>query len=75
MAEKMLAVSEKTLLPLSLVIGIMGGSSWLTTIYVQNKAHAGMIEEIKVRQDAYTQTLQKIDARLSRIEGKLGLNE
>ena len=68
-------ISEKTLIPLSLLSAIVGGVIWLTTIFDQGRANAQVISEIKdgieeLNEKIYIQ-LQSINTRLSRIEGKL----
>lgn len=67
----MKAITEKTLIPLSLVMTLIGGVFWLTSIYFEAKAANSSITEIKQKQDSYTETLNSIDKRLSRIEGFL----
>ena len=68
-------ITGKTMVPISLVIGLLGGSGGLAAMYasVQESAHA--VEEIKVRQSVIEQRvyqeLRDINQRLSRIEGKL----
>lgn len=71
-------ISEKTLIPLSLVITIVGlvvgGIYWLTDIYaiasetrVKVKTNSMAIAEIKGK----FEKLDEVSERLSRIEGKL----
>ena len=68
-------ITGKTMVPISLVIGLLGGSGGLAAMYasVQESAHA--VEEIKARQNVIEERVYKelrdINKRLSRIEGKL----
>lgn len=69
------AVTEGTLLPISLVIVFMGGVVWLTTLYAKTEANAAALQKIEFKQDQYLQNLEKILQKLNRIEGKLGIHD
>lgn len=66
-------ITEETVVPLGLVIAAVGGVIWLTTILTNSEANTGEIKDLKERQDRYLELVQKIDQRLSRIEGKMGI--
>lgn len=58
-------ITEKTLVPISIVIMLLGGAAFVTKAY-------GELEDLKDERETYQKQLLKIDERLSRIEGKLG---
>ena len=64
-------ITEKTLLPLSFVIGILGAIFWVSTLYNTTKANESDSKEVKVSQKENQQVLIEILQRLSRIEEKL----
>lgn len=66
-------ISEKTLIPISLVMTIVTGVSWATNIYSKTVDHQDAIEELEKNQDKLTNIMISIDKRLSRIEWKLGI--
>ena len=68
-------ITEETLIPLGLVIAMIGGIFWLSSIYFETKTSANDIKDLKAQQELYNQTLSNIDHRLSRIEGKLGISD
>jgi enamine deaminase RidA (YjgF/YER057c/UK114 family) len=61
-------VSEKTLIPVSLLTVVMGGVFWLSSMYAKTNANAEAIVEIK---DQTRQDREHLDRRLNRIEAKL----
>lgn len=65
--EQLISITEKTAIPISLVIAIIGAAIYISDIH----AH---VDEIINQQSEYRETLKHIDQRLSRIEGKLGVN-
>ncbi len=75
-------ITEKSLVPVSLVTFLLGGSAWLTTIYVSGNANASAIQELKAAvADNEKQTmdyrratevsLEKIQSDVSFIRGVL----
>lgn len=60
-------ISERTLVPISLIVALLVGVFWLSG--VANKADAANVMANECAHD-----FKKIDERLSRIEGKLGIN-
>lgn len=64
-------ITENTLIPLSLVGCIVGGTAWLTTMHGDIHSHTEVIQDIKAHQEVIAHTLEKINERLSKIEGKL----
>ena len=60
-------ITEGTLLPISLVIVIIGGVSWLTTIHAGERNNAAAIEEIKTHAKEFSANVgDKIDILLER---------
>lgn len=43
----MASITEKTLIPISLVLTIIGGVVWLTTLWARTEAHANEISDLK----------------------------
>jgi hypothetical protein len=64
--DKIKEISESTVIPLTLVIAIMGGTVWLSSVYNEAK-------EARVLAGECSEDFKKIDERLSHIEGKLGI--
>lgn len=65
--ERLSEISEKTVVPISLVLVLMGAVFWLSQIHSR-------MDEIEQIENEYNGTIKHIDQRLSRIEGKLGVN-
>lgn len=63
--------SEKTLVPVSLVIVLIGAITWLTSMASDIRSANYNIEKVQVKQEQYNATLQEINSRLSKIEGYL----
>ena len=74
MPEKLKKLSEDTLIPVSFMVVLAGGIFWLSSMYSEVKANTTSVDELKKTNEAYMKTVQSIDTRLSRIEGKLGVN-
>lgn len=73
--EKMVGkITEGTLIPISFVCVLAGGIVWLTALASDTKMTKQQVEEINQKQDSYMSEIRKVDERLSRIEGKLGIN-
>ena len=53
-------ITEKTLLPLSLVITLSSGIFWLTKQYIQTEANAETISKVVSKQDQYVEDIQAI---------------
>ena len=68
-----MVLNEKTLLPISLVVILLGGVFWLSTVFAQVRVNADRLKELREDQKLYLKTVQKIDRRLSNIEGGLGI--
>lgn len=66
-------INEKTLIPISLAITLMGGVVWVTNIYSKTIENSERISRLEVEQDTFMGLLRSVDQRLSRIEGKLGI--
>lgn len=66
------AISEKTLLPISLVITLSGGVFWLTSMYSKQEALANDFEKTKessaVKNEKIETLLSDILQRVARIE-------
>lgn len=72
----MKVISEQTLIPISLVVTIIGGVVWLTTLWFRSEAHAEIISELKAEQRAISQEVrvnnQEVMKKLIELEIKLG---
>jgi len=69
------AITSKTMVPLSLVISLIGGGGWLTTVHSTVQKNNSDIQDIKAEKKDEMNILRDINKRLSRIEGKLGIPE
>lgn len=68
----MKTITETTLIPISLVITLVGGIVWLSTLYARTEETAKAIIRVEANQQGYNENLREIISRLSRIEGALG---
>lgn len=64
-------LNEKTLIPISMVVAFTGAIMWLSTVFAQVKTNGEKLKELKQNQKVYIDTVQRIDRRLSNIEGRL----
>jgi hypothetical protein len=64
-------ITEDTGISISVVMIIVGIVIWVTEVKLNADDLAKNVSNISQKQDAYSVELQKIDERLSRIEGKL----
>lgn len=75
----MKVITEKTLIPISLVITIIGGTLWLSALWYDNRANAKNIEVLKVDQkllaEELVETQKKMIESLTRIETKLDIKK
>lgn len=68
-------ITEKTLIPVSLVLTIMGGVSWLTSMSYKIEANRHNIETIQQDNKNVILLLNSIDKRLLEIEITLKLKK
>lgn len=74
MGDKIKMITEKTLLPVSMWVIIIGLTVWLTTLSAKTDSNIKDISEAKAKQEIYNQNLMEINTRLSHIEGKVDVN-
>lgn len=63
-------ITERTAIPISLVIVLVGGVLWFARLEAKVEAAQRSQEE----QQELRKALQRIDRRLSRMEGKMGIH-
>lgn len=61
-------ITEKTLIPISLVITLVGGVAWLSNLHFVSAQSAEAITKIEQKQDSYVQSLDQIKLKLIEIE-------
>jgi hypothetical protein len=66
-------ISEATALPISLVIVLLGVAAWVSSLKSDTKTNADDIARVEAQEEQYIKVIQRINERLSRIEGKLGI--
>lgn len=71
--QKSLVISEKTLIPISLLMIIAGVIVAFTTLSNVSSATETRLSRFIEFQGKRNDVLEKIDRRLSRIEGKMGI--
>lgn len=71
MEEHVRKITEKTLIPLSLVVTAISLAVWLTTIRNDINQSEQDVQRLERMQQDHQQSDSKIDERLSRIEGML----
>lgn len=74
MGDKIKMITEKTLLPISLWLVIIGLTVWLTTLNAKTDQNIKDISEAKSSQETYNKNLTEINSRLSHIEGMVDVN-
>lgn len=67
-------INENTGLSIGLVIALIGGLFWLTNLWAKADTTAQAVIRIEANQQKYTDHLMMINQRLSKIEGRLGVN-
>lgn len=67
----MYKITEKTLVPIGLVIILFGGVAWLTTLYVKAENTAEAVEKIQIKQDGYEKNISGVKESLARIEERV----
>lgn len=68
-------ITEKTLIPISLMITIVLVAIWVSEVKSSADSSKADIQELKLEQRDRNKTLRSIDERLSRIEGRLGVKK
>lgn len=68
-------ITERTKLSVSLVIVLVGGVFWLSTVHWNAAQAAKGVDEVKVEQskqkDEYNKTINEINSRMARMEQSL----
>lgn len=72
-AKPLETISEKTLLPISFVVVLIVGIAWIIRLEARVDAAAKDSQRLEQKQDEYNKIVRRVDSRLSRIEGKLGI--
>ena len=74
--EDLKKLTGKTLVPVSLVVTMLGGSGWLTNQHYMAAANAEQIRELKIDLDAYKKNQdtrwREVQKSLNKIAGALG---
>ena len=61
-------ITERTLIPISLVISILGGVGWLTKIYFETEAHGQSIVKLEQKADQILQMREDIAVIRTKVE-------
>lgn len=67
-------ITKHTAIPLGLLIAFVTGIAWIVTLNAKSEETSKNVERLEMKNDQYVQTLDEINSRLSRIEGKLGID-
>lgn len=73
--SSMVAITGKTMVPISLVISLIGGSGWMTKVHSTVEKNTAQISEVKEKEEETLKVLREINTRLSRIEGRLEVED
>ena len=68
-------LSEKTMIPVSLVMTLIGGVAWLTSIKNTQSDQGDQLVKLQRTVENQSSVMSQMDVRLARIEGKLGVKE
>ena len=70
-------LDQSTLVPISFVIALLGGSGFITKMYFENEANASIIQEVKVTVEEQKKENHRVKDdfldRLARIETKVDI--
>lgn len=64
-------LSEDTPITIGLLVIIIGGVLWLSSMDASGKANTKALEDIKQEQKLYLETVLSIDRRLANLEGRV----
>jgi len=67
----MTIISDKTSVTISLVLGLVGGAFWLSSVFFEVKAHSKDIDHIKTQQQDEMQILIEIRERIIKLETEI----
>jgi len=67
------AITENTTISISVVISLIGGIFWLTTLYAKAESTEKAVERVEIKQDSYNNHLLEIKEDLGLIKGSLGI--
>lgn len=65
------SLTEKTLIPISLVIIILGGVVWLTSLYSLAESNLRDVRILQAKQDTYFEQMSKIREDIAKIKALL----
>lgn len=71
MKERLEAITEATLIPLSVLGVLLGGMAWLTSLSDTVVAASKKIESLEASQEGYVKDMREVRERLIRIEEAL----
>jgi len=71
----MAKITEQTLIPLTMVGCVIGFTMWLTSMSFQVQANTKRLDAIELKQDAYNDSVHKIQTDLALIKQALGVRE
>lgn len=67
-------LSESTLIPLSLVITLLGGSAWITSLWAKTENNSIQIQTLTKKEESHydklSDKLDEVIERLARLEAK-----
>jgi hypothetical protein len=67
----MKAITENTKISVGLLIALMGGIAWLTSLHAITQSNATVIEKVQVKQDQYAADISDIKKDIAVIKSKI----
>lgn len=64
-------ITEKTLVPLSLVVSLIGGTTWLTQLHFNQQANAAAIVELRTEQKELSVVVREIHDHMTWVRARL----
>lgn len=64
--------TENTLVPIGLAVFVIGsGAGWITKMWIQTEAHGKSLDRLEQKSEAYVQSVDVINGRLSEIRERI----
>lgn len=66
-------ITKDTLVPIGLVLTLLAGVAYIAGLHSKVEAQGNEILALQIERREYQRTVEEINTRLARIEGKLGV--
>ena len=73
MATQIKSITEKTLVPITMVIAVLGAALWLSNIYFLANNNAENINDLQSRVEAFVNANSDLIERFAKLETKIDI--